>query len=89
MDLLRLLTRKETSKSVAKERLKLVLISDRISCSTQVLEMLRADIIDVISKYMEIDEDGFDVQLTPSGGEGNVAPVLYANIPIKKIKRKL
>lgn len=87
MDLLRFLSKKEDSKSVAKERLKLVLISDRINCSETMLEALRTDIMAVISKYMEIDTDGFDVQITPSEDGGKASPVLYANIPIKNMKR--
>ena len=45
------------SKNVAKDRLKLVLVHDRVNCSSQVLEMLKTDIIKVISNYMEIDEE--------------------------------
>ena len=44
--------KKPSSKDVAKDRLKLVLIHDRANCSTQVLEMLKTDIIRVISNYM-------------------------------------
>ncbi|MCL1997041.1 MAG: cell division topological specificity factor MinE [Defluviitaleaceae bacterium] len=87
MDLLRLLSKKENSKTVAKERLKLVLITDRINCSEAMLEALREDIIGVISKYMEIDTEGFDVQITPSADDSRGSPVLYANIPIKNMKR--
>lgn len=46
------------------------------------------DIIKVISKYMEIDTDGLDIQITQmesDGGHGNV-PAIYANIPIKELR---
>ena len=49
------------SGSVAKDRLKLVLVHDRVNCSSQVLEMLKTDIIKVISNYMEIDEEELDI----------------------------
>ena len=64
------------SGSVAKDRLKLVLVHDRVNCSSQVLEMLKTDIIKVISNYMEIDDD-----------KNGTVPVLYANIPIKSMRK--
>jgi len=75
-------------KDVAKERLKLVLIHDRVNCSTQLLEMLKVDIIRVISNYMEIDEEELDIQISQAASEsnGNV-PMLYANIPIKSMRK--
>ncbi|MCI8342143.1 MAG: cell division topological specificity factor MinE [Firmicutes bacterium] len=82
--------RKErASGSLAKDRLKLVLVHDRTDCSSQVLEMLKGDIIKVISNYMEIDEEELDINITQAESEdlkGSV-PVLYANIPIKSMHR--
>lgn len=88
-DFLSFFNKKTTSKDVAKDRLKLVLVHDRVNCSTQVLEMLKADIIKVISNYMEIDEEELDINITQTMSEekgGNV-PVLYANIPIKSMHK--
>jgi len=78
-----------SSGSVAKDRLKLVLVHDRVDCSTQVLEMLKGDIIKVISNYMEIDEDELDINITQTKSDDNAGsvPVLYANIPIKSMRR--
>ena len=45
--------KKESSSNVAKDRLKLLLVSDRASCSPEVMEMIKNDIIKVIAKYME------------------------------------
>ena len=81
--------RKRSSSSKAKDRLKLVLVSDRANCSPDTMEMIKNDIIQVISKYMEIDTQGLDIQITQTesdGGNGNV-PAIYANIPIKEIKK--
>ena len=77
------------SKNVAKDRLKLVLVHDRVNCSSQVLEMLKTDIIKVISNYMEIDEEELDIQITQTQSENNngTVPVLYANIPIKSMRK--
>ena len=77
------------SKNVAKDRLKLVLVHDRVNCSSQVLEMLKTDIIKVISNYMEIDEEELDIQITQtqSVDKTGTVPVLYANIPIKSMRK--
>ena len=77
------------SKNVAKDRLKLVLVHDRVNCSSQVLEMLKTDIIKVISDYMEIDEEELDIQITQtqSDDKTGTVPVLYANIPIKSMRK--
>lgn len=79
------LFRKKNSGDIAKDRLKLLLISDRAHCSPDVMELIKNDIIQVISKYMEIDSDGLDIQITQTESEGNngSVPALYANIPIK------
>lgn len=81
-------TKKESSKDVAKERLKLVLIHDRANVSPQFLEMIKGEIIKVIQNYMEIDESELDIQLTKTkSDEGNrVVPALVANIPIRNVK---
>lgn len=89
MDLLKLLgLKKQSSKDVAKERLKLVLIHDRSNVSPQFLEMVKSEIIKVIQNYMEIDEDSLDIQLTKTNSEDRerVVPALVANIPIKGMK---
>lgn len=84
-------TKKEKSSgSVAKDRLKLVLVHDRSNCSSEILDKIRADIMDVISKYMDIDTEGLDIQISQTKSlenEGTV-PVLYANIPIKCIRKQ-
>ena len=89
IDLFSFFPKKEPSKNIAKDRLKLVLVHDRSNCSTQVLEMLKNDIIKVISNYMEIDEDELDIQIadTPAGESGDCVPALYANIPIKSMRK--
>lgn len=89
MDFLKLFTKKkENSKNVAKERLKLVLVHDRADLSPHLLELMKGDIIRVISQYAEIDDEGLDIKLTRMKRDGDTAPVsaLVANIPIKKVK---
>ena len=81
---------KENSKSTAKERLHLVLAQDRANISADFLEMMKQEIIEVIKKYIDIDEEAIDVKMTNKPGEdGTVgAPALYANIPIVTIKNE-
>ena len=78
------------SKSAAKERLHLVLMQDRANVSADFLDLMRQEIIDVIKKYIEIDESAIDVRLTNKENEDgtNGAPALYANIPILNIKNE-
>ena len=92
MKLVRKVTKKEDqtlkSKDAAKERLHLVLMQDRANVSADFLDLMKQEIIDVIKKYIEIDESAIDVKLTnKDNGDGtNCAPALYANIPILNIK---
>ena len=79
--------KKSSSKNVAKERLKLVLITDRIKTSDPMIEMLKADIMAVISKYVEIGEDEVDVNINNEDSEsGEATSMLSATIPIKSFK---
>ena len=89
MDLFKIFGRKkENSKNVAKERLKLVLVHDRSDLSPKFLDMIKTDIIRVISEYADIDVEGLDIKLTRMKKDGEVTPVsaLVANIPILKVK---
>lgn len=79
------------SKDAAKERLHLVLMQDRANVSADFLELMKQEIIDVIKKYIVVDEDSIDVRLTNQSNDGgtNGAPALYANIPIVNIKNDM
>ncbi len=80
--------KKKNSGDVAKDRLKLLLISDRANCSPDIMEKIKNDIIQVISKYMEVDAEGLDIQITQTeiDESGGTVPALFANIPIKDMK---
>ena len=92
MKFLRKMTKKEDqtlkSKDAAKERLHLVLMQDRANVSADFLDLMKQEIIEVIKKYIDIDESAMDVRLTnKENNDGtNGAPALYANIPIMNIK---
>lgn len=80
-----------SSKDTAKERLHLVLMQDRANVSADFLELMKQEIIEVIKKYIEVEEEAIDVRLTneikDDGTTG--APSLYANIPIVNIKNEM
>jgi len=80
---------RKSSRQVAKDRLKILLISDRANCSPEMMEMIKTDIVKVISKYMKIDAQSMEIQITKTGSKGRNMknPALYANIPILDIKQ--
>jgi cell division topological specificity factor len=82
MDFFKNWFRRETSSTTAKERLRLVLLSDHLSLAPDVVENLRRDLIAVISRYVEVDEAHCDVTFEQQ--DSSVA--MLANIPILKMK---
>ncbi len=79
--------RRKSSRDVAKDRLKVLLISDRANCTPEVMEMIKNDIVKVISKYMEIDSNATEIQIMKKKSENGRVPALYANIPILDLKK--
>lgn len=68
---------RKTSGSIAKDRLKLLLVADRVSCSPQTMQMLKNDVIKAAGKYVPIDSQSVTISFRQS------PPVLMANIPLK------
>ena len=79
---------KKDSKETAKERLHLVLMQDRANVSADFMELMKQEIIEVIKKYIDVDENSIDVKLTNKvNNDGTTgAPILYANVPILNVK---
>lgn len=67
-----------TSRDIAKERLQLVLVHDRIKISPALLDKMKDELITVISRYVEIDAEGVEVTFTQSKRESR----LIADIPV-------
>jgi len=80
----RWLRRGKGSKNVGKSRLQLILINDRTGVSPEILDALREDMFQIISKYFVVKED--DVEMSLEKEEGSVA--LVANIPVLSMKRQ-
>lgn len=83
--------KENNSRDTAKERLHLVLMQDRANVSADFLDLMRQEIIEVIKKYVEVDESEIDVRMTNKQNDdgSNGAPALYANIPIMNIKNDI
>ena len=60
------------------QMMKLLLVSERIDCSPQMMKLLRNDLIHAVKKYVVIDEPGVTIQITQE------PPVLHAVIPVLK-----
>jgi cell division topological specificity factor len=69
---------KEKSSSVAKNRLQLVLVHDRVDLSPGKMDQLKDELIQVISKYVAIDQEGIDIALTENDSQSR----LTAHIPL-------
>lgn len=73
--------KREASGSIAKERLLTVLVHDRVKLTPEMMEQMRAEIIDVISRYVDIvDPDEIDVSLF----RGEESDHLKADIPVRR-----
>lgn len=83
MSFLSIFKRENTSKDMAKDRLKVVLIHDRSNISPSVMEKIREDIIKSISKYVDIDVERLNLEMAEVEDDGRKT-ALVANIPIKR-----
>ncbi|MCM1118330.1 MAG: cell division topological specificity factor MinE [bacterium] len=82
---------KKSSREVARDRLRILLISDRVNCSPEMMELIKTDIAKVISKYMKIDTANMDIQISKMGIQGKKGmrnPVLSASIPILDLNKQ-
>lgn len=82
--------RRRSSCQVARDRLKILLITDRVNCSPEMVELIKKDITKVLSKYVKIDTENMEIQISAKKGNARSgkAPVLYANIPILDLQKQ-
>ena len=72
----------EASKAVAANRLKLVLMQDRTNLTPKVLEQMRGEMIDLLSKYLEMDKDMLELNFEQEGDQ----VALMLSIPVIRAK---
>lgn len=84
MDFFKKMFKPEGSGVTARERLRLVLLSDHLSLAPDVVEALKGDLIAVISKYCEVDVANCDVTFE----QQDSAVAMLANIPIVALRTR-
>jgi len=88
MGLFKIFSSKVSSKEIAADRLKLILVHDRATISPDFLENIKAELLKTISNYAEIDNgEEIEIRITTSDEYDGSSPALIASIPIKKVKR--
>lgn len=80
--LTKIFRREESSKTLAKERLRLVLMSDRVALAPETFDLMKGEMLSVLQRYLDIDEHGIDVHF--ENAERRF--MLYANVPVTNIK---
>ncbi len=80
----RILGREKSSAQQAKERLKLVIIHDRIDINPGTVDILKDELIDVISRHVEIDPADVRIEMTQDGRQQR----LIADIPLNPAGRR-
>jgi cell division topological specificity factor len=74
---------RQTSGATAKERLRLVLMSDHLSLAPEMVEAMKRDLVDVISRYVQVDREKIDMHFEQENG----GLAMLANIPITGVNR--
>ena len=72
----------DASKSVATNRLKLVLMQDRTNLTPKILEQMRGELVDLLSKYLEMDKELLELNFEQEGDQ----VALMLSIPVIRAK---
>ena len=82
--LIRLLQRENESKEIAKNRLQLILIQDRVGADEAIMNDLQTKLTQLLAEYFEFPSEGIDIELQREGE----SMALTASIPVKAMKRR-
>jgi cell division topological specificity factor len=74
--------KKPTPGEVAKERLKVVLVHDRLKLNPELMEIIKEEILAVLARRFDVDEEQMQVKLSREEGE----EMFLANVPVKRQK---
>ena len=84
IDLLRwALQRQERSKDTARKRLQLILVLDRIGMVPEQMEAMKRDIIEVVSRYLIVEEESIELEIRRS----DTSLILVSNIPVRDVSQ--
>ncbi len=89
MNLFFLFKKKRKSGSIAKKRLKSILISDRTECSTNFIDTIKGEIGQALSKYMEVDTERMSMEFVTDTQRGELSDTkfLFIKIPFREINK--
>jgi cell division topological specificity factor len=83
IEFLKRLFRQQGSSTTAKERLRLVLMTDHLELAPEMIENMKRDLVDLISRYVEVDRERIDVTFERQ----DATLAMLANIPIRSVNR--
>jgi len=83
IEFLKRLFRQQSSSATAKERLRLVLMTDHLELAPEMIEKMKHDLVDLISRYVEVDRERIDVTFERQ----DATLAMLANIPILSVNR--
>lgn len=72
----------ESAKDVACNRLRVVLMQDRTNLTPEIMQRMRSELIDLLSKYLEMDKDALELNLEQDGDQ----MALALSIPVIRAK---
>jgi len=70
----------DSSKNVAKERLQFILVQDRINLSPSEMESLKKDLLQVMKKYVDVDDREIDMEINRE----DQMMAMVANFPLRR-----
>lgn len=79
---------RRASGNIARDRLKIVLVSDRANCSPAVIENIREDLLNVLAKYVEVDTGKIEIEIIQAPDNPAVVPSLVARVPFRQMSPK-
>jgi cell division topological specificity factor len=83
-----LLVNRKISAKVASQRLKQLLMSDRIHCPGELTDSIYSDMVSVLNKYIEVDTKNIDVRITQKENQSrSMVPFLTVCAPLKEVNR--